>query len=115
MGPAACPEVRRREAGHYRSRLPIAAGSIKHERMSRIALTVLGAAAAADLVFVRALQPTTLTAALMLGAWLLTPYIIGGAWLLMTRRDRRFSAAAAIVTRRRRRHVVAHRGDLSAP
>ena len=64
--------------------------------MNPTAFAVVCAAAAAEIAFVRVLQPASLGAALLLGAWLLTPRAL--AWLVITRRSRAHAAAAAIVT-----------------
>ena len=66
--------------------------------MNRVALAILIAAAAADLWFVRALQPSTLVAGLLLAGWLLTPRAVSAAWLVVARGSRRQSAVAGIVT-----------------
>ena len=44
--------------------------------MNRVALAILVAAAGADLFFVRALQPSTIVAGLLLAVWLLTPRVV---------------------------------------
>lgn len=66
--------------------------------MDRMALAVLVAAGAADIWFVRALQPSTVRAATLLAVWLLTPRAVSAAWLSVTRRSPRQSAVAGIVT-----------------
>jgi hypothetical protein len=62
------------------------------------AFAVVCAAAAAEIAFVRALQPASVRAALLLAAWLLTPRAMSIAWLIVTRRSRAHAAAAGIVT-----------------
>jgi hypothetical protein len=62
------------------------------------AFIVVCAAAAAEIAFVRALQPASLRGALVLGGWLLTPRAMSIAWLIVTRRSRAHAFAAGIVT-----------------
>jgi hypothetical protein len=66
--------------------------------MNAVALAIVVAAGVGDLVFVQALKPTSLGAALLLAAWLLTPCIVSAAWLARVRASRAHSAAAGIVT-----------------
>ena len=66
--------------------------------MNRVALAILVAAAGADLFFVRALQPSTIVAGLLLAVWLLTPRVVSAAWLVVARGSRRHSTVAGVVT-----------------
>jgi hypothetical protein len=66
--------------------------------VNHVALAVLVLAAAGDLWFVRALQPTTLRSGAILALWLLTPLVMAAAWLRASQRSRAQSAAAGIVT-----------------
>jgi hypothetical protein len=50
---------------------------------------VLAVAALLSLVFVRALMPSTLLAAVVIGAWLLLPYLLLGAALRFLAKDAR--------------------------
>jgi hypothetical protein len=62
-----------------------------------IAYVALAIAAMLTPVFVRALQPTTLTAGVVLTVWLLAPYLALAAWVAVVR-ARQSTAMAVIVT-----------------
>lgn len=90
--------------------------------MNRVALAILIAAAGADLFFVRALQPSTIGAGLLLAVWLLTPRVVSAAWLIVARGSRRHSAVAGVVTTivaaagaSRLVHIVYARPDAQGP
>jgi hypothetical protein len=62
-----------------------------------MAYVALAIAASATPVFVRALRPTTVTAGVVLGVWLLAPILALAAWVAVAS-ARQWRATAAIVS-----------------
>jgi hypothetical protein len=63
-----------------------------------IAYVTLAIAAIVTPVCVRALQPTTLTAGMVLTLWLLAPYLALAVWLAVARTEQTRSMAALVST-----------------